>query len=112
MNILLKYSLTKFKKLKTIAIIWSIHLVMIFNVFNVAYCSRGNLIGFFICYYFQIIVISFMYLISFISWMISINFTENIKIVRKQLNDNDNDNDCKFVTANLLIESNNLIFEF
>ena len=76
-DILIKYSLTKFKKLKIIAIIWITHLVMIFSVFSVAYYSRRNLIGFFISYYFQIIVISLMYLISFISWMISINFTEN-----------------------------------
>lgn len=106
MNILIKYSLKKFKRLKTIAIIWSIHLVMIFIVFTLAFSSRKNFVGFFISYYFEIILIPFMYLISFISWMISINFTENIKIVRKQLNDNDG----KFVTANLLLESNNLIF--
>ena len=105
MNILIKYSLTKLKRLKTIAIIWSIHLVMIFTVFSVAFYSRRNLIGFFTSYYFDIILISFMYLISFISWIVSMNFTENIKIVRKQLNHNDGE----FVTADLLIESNKFI---
>ena len=97
-NILMKYSLTKFNKLKTIAIIWCIHLVMSIFIFALGVWPNFNLFGFIISYYHDIILISLMCSISFMSWIVSVNFTENIKIIKKRLNNN-------FITANLLEEA-------
>ena len=103
-NILIKYSLTKFNKLKTIAIIWCIHLVMDIIMFVIAFSSSLNIFNFFICYY-DIVFISLMCSISFMSWIVSANFTENIKIIRKRFNNN-------FITANLLNEAKLIIICF
>ena len=97
-NILMKYSLTKFNKLKTIAIIWCIHLVMSIFIFALGFSSKFNLSGFLMSYYHDIIFILLMCLIPFMSWIVSVNFTENIKIIRKRFNNN-------FITANVLNET-------
>ena len=97
-NILINYSLTKFNKLKTIAIIWCIHLVLAITIFSLAFLTSLNLFNFVMSYYHDILFISLMCSISFMSWIVSVNFTENIKIIRKRFNNN-------FITANLLNEA-------
>ena len=104
-NILIKYSLTKFNKLKTIAIIWCIHLVLAIIIFFFAFLTSLNLFGFVMSYYHDILFISLMCSISFMSWIVSVNFTENIKIIRKRFNNN-------FITANLLNEAKLIIICF
>ena len=66
-NILLKYSLTKFNKLKIIAIIWCIHLVISIFIFALAFLTSFNFFGLLMSYYYDIIFISLICSLSFIS---------------------------------------------
>lgn len=54
-------------------------------------------------YYFEILLIPIMYSISLISWIISVNCIDNIKLIRNQLKESE------FITAKLLIQANQLI---
>lgn len=74
------------------------------NYFYFALSTQFSLSGFLVRYY-HIILNWLMYSISFISWIISVNFCENIKTVRNRFNKNDS----QIITANLLIEANKLI---
>ena len=88
LNIFIEHSLTKFTKLKMVKIIWIIHVitnVLIFILQSVFFPDTSHISISFIN---NLLLIPLYYSISFISWIVSTNFTENIKIVRKHLIDN------------------------
>lgn len=70
-NILITYSQTKFNKLRTIAMIWLIHVIISIIIFFMSFSTKFNLsnilFGFIMSYYHDILFISMMYSISSIS---------------------------------------------
>ena len=89
LKMLIKHSLTEYTKLGFIKIIWIVHLLIIFIIFMIQSC----LFPFYsyVTYAFinSLMLLPLYYSISFISWIISTNFIENIKIIRKHLNQKD-----------------------
>ena len=104
-KILLKYSMTRLSKLKIIKIIWIIHVLICFTKLTYDLILSNHLMEFIINIYYNIMVIPLIYSISFISWMITINFTENIKIIRSRLNHDASHS----IKTNYLIEANNFM---
>ena len=88
LKIFILYSLTKFTKLKLVKFIWIVHLVMnaLIFILQTAFFPIPSYIS--MSFINNLILIPLYYSISFISWIISTNFTENIKIIRKYLTDN------------------------
>ena len=87
-NIFIKYSLTKFKKLKLVKMVlivyfmvWLITFVVHSSVYSDGYIIINSFASNFVMMPLFTSVIS-------VSWMVSIGFSENIKIVRKYLNKN------------------------
>ena len=87
-------------KLKLIAIIWFVDAIVCLSTFSVAFCI--DLLNFITSYSFCIVFSALHYSIPFSSWMVSMNFTENIKMVRNLIAHNND----KFMTANFLNKAN------
>ena len=104
-NILIEYEFTKLDRLKKIAILWCIHLMIFSIIFCLTFSTSLSLFGFILRYYNNIIFPSLMYSISFMSWIISTKFVKDVQIIRTHLNLNDN----QIITPNLLIEANKLL---
>ena len=83
----LKHSLTKYTNLKLIKIIWIVHLIILVLIFILqsSLYPYANEIIYAFCQ--NLLLMTLYYLLSFISWIVSMNFIENIKIIRKYLND-------------------------
>ena len=89
-------------KLKLIAVIWFVHAIVCLSTFSVAFYIDIDLLNFITSYFFCIVFIALHYSISFLSWVISMNFTENIKMIRNLIAHNND----KFMTANFLNKAN------
>ena len=89
LKMLMKHSLIEYTKLRLVKIIWIVHLLTFFIIFIIQSCLFP-LLGYVIYAVFNnFMFLPLCYSISFISWIVSINFTENIKIIRKYLNQKD-----------------------
>lgn len=89
-------------KLKLIAIIWFVHVIICLTTFSVAFYIDIDLLNFITSYSFCIVFSSLYYSISSLSWMISINFTENMKMIRNLITHNNGE----LMTANSLNKAN------
>ena len=65
-EIIVKYSLTQFDKLKFIAIIWFIQFISSIVIFSIAFFTKINLLNFFLTFNHDIIFIPLMHSTSFI----------------------------------------------
>ena len=81
----MKHSLTEYTKLKYIKILWISHLVIFPLTFFIQSSffldSRHTIISLIT----NLMMMPLYYSLSFVSWMVSISFSENIKIIRKYL---------------------------
>ena len=87
-KIFIKHSLVKFGELQSVIIIWILYLivnVVIFIAQSAVYQNARITIGSFGS---SLVVMPTITSILFISWMVSVGFSENIKIVRNYLTDN------------------------
>lgn len=104
-KIVMKYSLTKFSKLKSIIIIWIIHLLIcgLITVCLLVFYPKPSYI------LFAVLNNLFLYplfcSISFMSWIVSVSFSENIKIIRNRITHNG----ALFVTSNYLNQAKNFL---
>ena len=87
-KIFLNNSLTKYSKLKLIKIIWIVHLIILVLTFIVQSSLFPDANNIFYSFSVNLLLLPLYYCLSFISWIVSMNFTENIKIIRKYLNHN------------------------
>ena len=103
-KMLTNHSLSKFTKLVKIKIIWIAHLIifLLIFIFQSSYMSEANYIFFAIVN--NLMLMPLYYSISFISWIASTNFTEDIKIVRKHLIEN-----AVLIKHNDLIQAKNFM---
>lgn len=83
-KIIIKYS-KQSNKLKLTAILWCFHMMMSIVTFIFDLDARMNIFRFLMVYYLDILLNPIMYSISLISWIISVNCIENIKLIRNQL---------------------------
>ena len=104
MKMFLNDSLTKYSNLKLIKIIWFAHLIIFVLSFIVQSSLFPNVYDILCAFCQSLLLMPLYYLLSFISWIVSMNFTENIKIIRKYLNHNNT-----LVKLNQLTESNSYI---
>lgn len=105
MNICLKYSFNHLNKLKQIQIIWIIYNLIGLVLFAINFIEKPSIFSFALSYFQYGIVIGLCFSLSFMSWIIIINFNEILKMIRKRINDNDG----RFITSKFLIEANKLI---
>ena len=103
-KIFIEHSLTKFTKLKLVKFIWILHhliTALIFILQSILFPITSLIIVSFIN---NIMLMTLYYSLSFISWIVSTNFTENIKIIRKYLTAN-----ARIMKINDLTQANNFI---
>ena len=102
-NIFIKHSLTEFTKLKLVKIIWLLHLIIFILIFILQTILFPFVIYITYAFINNILLMPLFYSISFISWIVSTNFSDNIKIIRKNLNHH------SIVNSDHLIETKNYI---
>ena len=102
MKMFLNDSLTKYSNLKLIKVIWIAHLIILVLSFIVQSSLFPNVYDILCAFCQSLLLMPLYYLLSFISWIVSMNLIENIKIIRKYLNDRD-----AFKKLNYLNEFNN-----
>ena len=88
LKMLMKHSLIELTKLRLVKIIWIVHLLIFIIIFIIQSClSPYN----YVIYAFvnNFMLLPLYYSVPFISWIVSTNFIENIKIIRKYLNQKD-----------------------
>lgn len=102
---IIKYSLTKFSKLKPIIIIWIIYFTVCMSLILIQTILYPDAIHILFSLIYNLFLIPLFYSISFMSWMASVNFSENITIIRNHISVEDG----LFVTANRLIQANKLL---
>ena len=105
LKIFIEHSTTKFTNFTRIKIIWILHLVipaLILTVQSIIFADSF----FYLIFAFinNLMLVPLYYSISFISWIVSTNFTENIQIVKEYLNQN-----STFMKYNHLNEANNFV---
>ena len=104
LKIFMEHSTIKFTNFKRVKIIWTLHLLILVLVFVVQSIIFAESF-YYIMFSFinnNLMLMPLYYSISFISWIVSINFTKNIKIVKEYLNEN-----VSFMKCNHLHEANN-----
>ena len=103
-KIFIEHSLTKFTKLKLVKFIWISHnlITALIFILQTAFFPTASHIS--ISFISNIMLIPLYNSVSFISWIISTNFTENIKIIRKYLIAN-----ATSMKINNLIQANNFM---
>ena len=101
----LKTSLTKYSNLKLIKIIWIVHLVILVLTFIFQSLLFPDAVDILYAFCQSLLLMPLYYLLSFISWVVSMNFTENIKIIRVYLNHSD-----ALKKINYLNDINNYMF--
>ena len=84
-KLFMKHSLTEYTKLKSIKIIWISHIVAFVLVFFIQSSFFPDAKHIIIALIINLMIMPLYYSLSFISWMVSISFTENIKMIRKYL---------------------------
>ena len=83
LKMLMKHSLIEYTKLRLVKIIWIVHLLTFFIIFIIQSCLFPLLNLLIYAFYSNFMFFPLCYSISFISWIVSTNFIENIKIIRK-----------------------------
>ena len=84
-KIFIEHSLTKFTKLKLVRFIWILHhliTALIFILQSIFFPIASHIVMSFTN---NIMLMTLYYSLSFISWIVSTNFAENIKIIKKYL---------------------------
>lgn len=112
MNIFSKYSFNNFNKVKLIKMIYIIYILGCLVLFIVNFIEKPTIENFAFCYFQYKIIIGLYYSLSFMSWIIIINFHEILKVIRTRIKNNGNDyrlSDNRFITSKFLIEANKLI---
>ena len=85
-KIFIKHSLTELTKLKLVKIIWLLHLIILILIFILQTTLFPFVIYRIYAFINNMMLMPLYYSISFISWIVSTNFNDNIKIIRKNLN--------------------------
>ena len=101
-KIFLNDSLTKYSRLKAIKIIWIVHLIILTLTFILQSSLFHDINNILYALFNNLLLMPLYYSLSFISWVVSMNFTENIQIIRKYLTNNNT-----FIKRNHLTEFNN-----
>lgn len=84
----MKYSLTEFEKLKPLKKNWIFYFILNFIIFIAQSAVYRDAQLLFSSFGTNLIIVPILTSVSFILWMVSIGFSENIKFVRKYLTNN------------------------